>query len=511
MKPHQTAAAAVSLAALAIFASGRSLPQVAPSPSPTPDAEALPRKACSGCHLFPPPDVLPRDAWAKVVLDMTSLIVDHVGVPKGAPAPTADFDIGQIIEYYESRAPRTLPSPAPWPAPGQDPERFARHAFSPVDLPAASPAVSNVRFLPLSAGAPPQLIASDMISGLVLAGDPRDASGALRLLGRVANPCHVEAVDLDKDGLVDLVVADLGGVQPGDHTRGTVTWLRRLAEGGFKVIPLATGLPRVADVQVADFDGDGRLDLLVGAFGWRKVGGIYLLENRTTDWKKPLFVKRELDERAGAIHVPVVDLNGDGRPDFVALLSQQHETVVAFLNDGSGGFRKEVIDQAPHPAWGSSGLQLVDLDGDGDLDVLVTNGDMLDDFRLKPYHGIRWLENRGAYPFVPHDVAPMFGVMRAQAADIDGDGRMDIVACALVQFTLGGEPPQSLPDVPSLVWLRQTAPGVFERHALERGAQHVSLDLGDYDGDGDVDIAVGNFRSEAKSFVEIWENLRIKR
>ena len=69
--------------------------------------------------------------------------------------------------------------------------------------------------------------------------------------------------------------------------------------------------------------------------------------------------------------------NRDGKPDFVAAITQEHETVVAFLNEGGGRFRKETIYTAPHPAFGINGMQLVDLDGDGDLDVLLTNGDAL--------------------------------------------------------------------------------------------------------------------------------------
>jgi hypothetical protein len=284
-----------------------------------------------------------------------------------------------------------------------------------------------------------------------------------------------------------------------------VQWLRANTDKTYQVIPLATALPRVADAQAGDFDGDGDLDVVVAAFGWRKVGGILLLENRTTDWAKPSFVPRTLDERTGAIHVPVTDLDGDGKLDFVALLSQHHETVVAFLGDGKGGFRQQTIDTAPHPAWGSSGIQLVDLDGDRDQDVLVTNGDMLDDYQLKPYHGVRWLENKGGFPFVAHDVAPMHGVIRAQAADLDGDRDMDIVAGSLVQVASPSGPTRSA-DAPSLVWLEQTAPGVFARHTLERGAQHLSLDLGDVDGDGRVDIVTANSLSGGSGVVEVWRN-----
>jgi len=474
-------------------------------PAPPPSPEVMVQRTCAICHALPPPEILPKSAWKGVVRDMTGLIVEGTGIPASSAASALDFDVEQIADYYERRAPRELPSPAPWPAPGADPERFVRHRldFAGAKGPAA---VANVRLLSLAAGGRPEIVAVDMLAGLVLAGDgPRGSSG-LRQIGHLASPCHVSAVDLDRDGRTDLLVADLGNPVPGDSRQGSVTWMRSRPDGTYQTIPLATALPRVADVEAGDFDGDGDLDLVVAAFGWRKVGAILLLENRTTDWTRPVFEPHVLDTRTGAIHVPVTDLDGDGRLDFVALVAQQHETVSAFLGDGKGNFREETIDRAPHPAWGSSGLQLVDLDGDKDLDVLVTNGDMLDDFQLKPYHGIRWLENRGRFPFVPHDVAPFFGALRAQAADLDGDGDMDIVACSLVQLarTAGGPAPSR--DLPSLVWLEQTAPGHFERHTLETGGRHLSLDLGDADGDGDVDIVVANSLSGTPGFVEVWAN-----
>jgi VCBS repeat protein len=483
-------------------------PPPAGKPGAMPADEALARKVCSQCHEFPPPDVLPRKSWGTIGYEMAGLVIGGIGAPKGGPPPTVDFDVDRVIHYYESHAPLVLPSPEPWPAIESGPGRvrFARHPFRLAQGPAI-PSIANVAFWPLEPNGPLRIVAADMGAGLVLEADPNRPEAGLFRLPRVPFPCHTQAVDLDRDGRIDLLVADLGDFAPGDHLKGSVVWLRRLADGSYRSYTLASGLPRVADVEAADFNGDGRLDLVVAAFGWHEVGGIYLFENRTTDWDHPVFVKRELDGRPGTIHVPVADLNGDGRPDFVALISQHYETVVAFLNDGKGGFRKEVIDQAPHPAWGSSGLSLVDLDGDGDLDVLVTNGDMLDDFLLKPYHSIRWLENRGRFPFVPHELVTLPGVHRARAVDLDGDGDLDIVACAFVQFSAEGSPPSAFANQPSLVWLEQTSPGTFVRHTLELAGHHVSLDVGDYNRDGRPDILVGNFRAQGSDMVEIWENL----
>ena len=231
------------------------------------------------------------------------------------------------------------------------------------------------------------------------------------------------------------------------------------------------------------------------------------MENRTTNPAQPAFTKHTIDPRPGGIHALPVDLNHDGKMDFVALLAQEHETVVAYINKGTGDFSfdQKVIYAAPHPNWGSSGIQLVDLDKDGDLDVLLTHGDTFDDGIVKPYHGIQWLENTGSYPFVEHTIAQMPGVHRAQAADIDGDGDLDIVACAL----LAGGSDVDEKTLPALVWLEQTKPGVFVRHTIEMGfPRHATLDVGDIDNDGDLDIVVGNFSIDkpAAAWIDVWTN-----
>jgi hypothetical protein len=495
-----TAAGAVGLIYLLNGQDTAQLPGV-----PIEATSAQVHQLCGSCHKYPPPDSFPREAWEREVAQGYEFFKQAGHHLHEAPP------IQQVIEYYERRAPEKLPVRRPQNASGPPPVQFTRAAHR---LPEQKglPTVSNVNLVHLFDPDKLDVLICDMREGWVSAYRPYLDPPTSVLLGRVGHPAHAEVVDLDGDGIKDVIVADLGKFYEGDDNAlvGRVVLLKGGKDGKFTPITLLKGVGRVADVQAADFNGDGKLDLIVAVFGWRTNGSIIYLENRTTDWSKPNFVPHVVDDRHGTIHVPVVDLNKDGKKDFVALISQEHETIVAFLGDGKGRFHKKTIYTAPHPAYGSSGIQLVDLNGDGRLDVLYTNGDVMGTDQLRPQHSIQWLENRGAFPFKHHHLTYMYGVHRALAADYRGEGILDIIAVSAVPEPYFGAEPRRL-GLDTVIYLKHVSPGKFVRYSLEKGPDHATCAVGSVHHDGKIDLVTGNFFLKGsddprRASITVWKN-----
>jgi tetratricopeptide (TPR) repeat protein len=321
------------------------------------------------------------------------------------------------------------------------------------------------------------------------------------ILPKVDAPVHAEAIDIDADGDLDVLIATMGVILPSTAHTGKVIILENDGNEQFTKHVIAENIQRVTDVQAGDLDGDGDLDLSVAQFGYTE-GQVQWFEN-IGDWN---FTPHQLINRSGAIHAPIVDIDNDGDLDIVTLLSQEWETVVMFVNNGSGSFMPEILHDVADADFSSSGISVVDLDQDGDQDVLWTNGDAFVsvDYRPLPTHGLQWLENLGNRDFAYHRIGQMDGAYGPVAKDMDGDGDLDIVTVSEFAFW-------EKPDTPSIVWWEQGANMSFTKRVIAKSPTHlVTCDVGDLNADGKPDIVVGGMALyppfDRITRVALWEN-----
>ena len=318
----------------------------------------------------------------------------------------------------------------------------------------------------------------------------------------VIAPAHVTPSDVDDDGDLDLLVAEMGMIFPNNDKIGAVVVLENEENERFSNHILVENVARVTDVEPGDFDGDGDIDLAVGQFGYDD-GEIRWMEN-LGNWR---FESHELLNRSGTIHTPVGDMDGDGDLDIVALVSQEWEEIYIFENDGRANFITNQVYGSSNEDFGSSGISLVDLDHDGDLDVIYSNGDAFDYIppAPRPWHGVQWLENRGGLDFEYHRIGDFPGAFSAQAVDPDQDGDLDILVLSM--FNQWNDLSSQ-----SMTWFENDGSMQFTLRDLASTPTHLlALDHGDMDGDGWVDFVTGGMHAyppyDRMSRITLWKNI----
>lgn len=329
--------------------------------------------------------------------------------------------------------------------------------------------------------------------------------------------------DIDRDGDLDIVLAK------GRHWPLDNLILRNDGKGNFTTEKLPAAADRTYSAALADLNGDGSLDLVVSNDRPdRKV--ICLNDGRGAFRSAGTFGRPEWSTR----YITVADLNGDARPDIIVAnrSSNPARPVPCFvcLNDGQGAFPTEVS----LPTQSATIVVAADLDADGKIDLFVPHRDGGQSL-------IFWNDGSGKFPAAPVPVGPKVSNVRAAvAADVDGDGRIDLVVgdANTGMFLYRGEgrrafgEPQALgeksgapysigvmdmnrdgkPDLVvgrqqarGTVFMNDSSPGKFRFTEVAwgdgQGAVY-GVALGDLDGDGWPDIVAA--RSDAPN--GIWFN-----
>lgn len=440
----------------------------------------LAEKYCATCHVQPQPDVLDRATWvAKVFPTMRQYIgldpVKDLGPMEHDlraffplfPQMTED-EWFAIASYYLDNAPPEL-RPAPRPHIELDKGRWKTE----VSTITAQPPLTTLCKL-------------DATRSLLLVGDGLQARFTIvGLDGKV-----ITGVDLVGPASSAVptstgwLVTDMGKLLPHDSAVGAL-WNVRWEPSTRTAMAsrLLDTLRRPTHVAVADLDGDKRDDYVVCEYG-NMLGrfGIYSAA------KNGRVSYRELIPRPGAIRSQIRDINNDGRPDIVVLMAQAREGIYAFINRGKGRF-DEVALATYHPAFGSSGFDLVDFDADGDLDLVVSNGDNGDYEQppYKPYHGTHLLVNDGSLRFTEQTFLPQNGAYGSVMRDFDLDGDLDI-------FSIAYFPDYRVDASESvLYWERQTDGSYRPFTIADPGiGRWLVYDCADVDQDGDLDMLLGN-------------------
>ncbi len=245
-------------------------------------------------------------------------------------------------------------------------------------------------------------------------GDPaRDAWEPINLGAAGARMHDVRVADLDGDGRLDVVARHQSGF--GKQLGNAVHLWYQEAVDRWRHERFAC--PHGEGLELADLDGDGRPDVIIGGRWYRNPGG------RGGLWTAHLYLPAPAFESGwtkGDVKVAVGDLNGDGRPDIVLTPAEGRGRFSWFeapADPRSPDWREHVVQATLDHAHG---LALGDLNGDGRLEVVVAKMHQA----TAPRDVTVWW-NGGDGSWRPQVVATT-GIHNIQLVDVGASGRLSI-------------------------------------------------------------------------------------
>ena len=300
--------------------------------------------------------------------------------------------------------------------------------------------------------------------------------------------------DINQDGRIDLV-----GI---DNFFGNVFWYENQRDptqpGSWRKHSITNGgLLGAYNVDVVDLDGDGRLD--VAASSWRLGNNFVWYRNpghgKHKEWSSYI-VDEGLDETR---MIRTGDFNGDGLMDLVGS-ARVAGLVLWYENSGNPAdrpWKRHVIDTRHRPMHGTP----VDLDRDGDLDLLMAGG-MLAGSTPRA-HYVCWYENVGnpgqGSRWLMHNIQEGFwDGFEAVPGDLDQDGDIDVVATG---YGNRGQ----------ISWFENSGnpSGTWKKHPLkEPWIRAVNVLVADLDGDSWLDVVAVN---ELGLELRWWNNRGVKK
>lgn len=449
--------------------------------------EQLAQTYCASCHQYVSPSLLPKAVWKNDVLPhmgarmgmsndpdtlykdynmMEALQVKSASVFARQPYMSEE-DWQKIQDYIISQAPDTLAfvSQDHWQPTDRFTTSFPETSFQ------GKPFVSMLDIDP----AQKQLSMASASRQYVRLNADFSKDDFTELPGVIV---HQEA---EEEALFMLGVApSLMAMYPAQRPTGA---LISYTDGELNQYKIATGgLVRPVFFKMADLNNDGHKDLVVCQFG-HLIGKLSWFEYNGYDYKEHI-----IKAVPGATKLYLEDVDEDEDLDLIVQFAQGNEGISLFYNEGADGFREKRLLSLP-AIMGSSDFEWLDLDADGDKDIVISNGDNGDHtMMLKPYHGVRVYLNDGDYRFAERLFFPQYGASKVRARDYDLDGDMDLMVMSFFpDYAQGANK--------SLLYLENQGDWEMNPHyfPLADQGRWMVMDADDLDADGDDDVVVGSF------------------
>ena len=442
--------------------------------------EVLARSACSACHFFPDPRLLDKTIWPAYIFPKMRL---YMGLDKVDASASKDAELLSKAGYFPI-APMVPESS--W---QRITNWYNRNAPEPTNTPSRNELIplglKNFKVIPAEARRKPPLttlVDIDPAERVVYTADANAQSlDVLSPDGKLVVSTSVGNIitSIGRDG-TDFYLGGIGHFFPKEERRGQVVLLKR-GEKGVERKVLFSDLPRVAHLEMGDFNKDGKTDFALSMFGFL-TGRFSWFENLGEE----KFTEHVLFDKPGAVKSVAHDFNKDGHLDIMALFGQETDGMLLFTNDGKGKFTQtEIFRRAP--TYGHAYFELADFNADGEMDLLVANGDNGDyESPPKPYHGVRIFLNKSG-KFEQAYFFPQHGAFKAVARDFDGDGDLDIASASFF-------PDYNSSPRESFVMLENKGGMKFEPSTFAQciAGRWLTMDAEDLDDDGDIDIALAS-------------------